>query len=109
MRKSPIISFFGYATLILSCLGWGDALIGGFTLPHNPPFGAAAAAGCVLFSVPCFCLWAVGTTIHRARATRARMETAAMMGAAQRAQASSSTARPAGSATPGISFPPVGQ
>lgn len=74
MRKSLAISLAGWLCLILVSLGFGDAMIGGFTIPHNPPFSAAAAAGCILLALPCFLIWLVGTTVHRMRVSSARYQ-----------------------------------
>lgn len=98
MKKSGFTSFLGWVSLFCGVLGWGDAVIGGFTIPHHPPFGAAAAAGFVLLSFACFVLWGIGTILHRARVNGARIQAAAMVEAQQRAAAQSAPARPAGSA-----------
>lgn len=100
MKKSAITSFCGYAALVLFCLGWGDALIGGFTLPHHPPFSGEIAAACVLFSVPCALLWILGTIIHRVRVSGARIQAAAMVEAQQRMQGGGQGPRPAAPGPP---------
>lgn len=94
MNKSRITSFCGYAAIVLFSLGWGDALIGGFTLPHHPPFSGEIAAACVLFSVPCTLLWILGTIIHRIRVSGAQIQAAALVEAGQRLQTAGQVARP---------------
>lgn len=81
MRKSIAISLAGWFCLILVSLAFGDALIGGFTLPHNPPFSAAVAAFCLILALPCFVVWLVGTTLYRFKVSLARSMRDAMVNA----------------------------
>jgi hypothetical protein len=73
MRKGRVITLCGWLCILLGALGWGDALLGGFTLRRVAAFPPPVAAALVLLSAALALAWLLGTLVWSIRAAGARV------------------------------------
>jgi hypothetical protein len=100
VKKSGWISFCGWAGIALVLLGVAASQFYGRGDGHGA--FALLTFFSLVFAVPCFGLWALGSLVHKFRVSGARIQAQAFVEAKQRAAAGTMSPRPAAPMPPAV-------